>query len=65
MKSDLVKVDVTRHGETDKAILVSDSGEKEDAVWVPKSQCEIFHECADDFITLTMPQWLAEDKGLF
>jgi hypothetical protein len=62
MKSDLVDIAVVRHAETEKAILISDTGDKKDAVWVPKSQVEI--EDDGQTITVTMPEWLAKDKGL-
>lgn len=43
--------------ETEKAFLFFD-GTKE--VWLPKSQCE----WDQDTRTMTMPEWLAMDKGL-
>lgn len=64
MKSDLVDIAAVRHAETDKAILVSETGEKSDAVWLPKSQVEIENDGHKNFITVTMPEWLAKDKGL-
>lgn len=45
--------------ETDKAVLVSETGEKDDGVWLPKSQIEI-----NDDGTISLPEWLAMDKGL-
>ena len=65
MKSDLVDVTVQKHAETARAILVSDDGDKAKAVWIPLSQCEIepVKGSADTF-TLTIPEWLAQDKGL-
>jgi hypothetical protein len=52
--------------ETDKAILVTDTGDPSDAVWLPKSQIEVQEEDPErgDTITVTLPEWLAEDKGL-
>jgi len=44
-----------RH-ETDKAILVYDG---EQSIWLPKSHVE---DNGDG--TFTVPQWLAEEKGL-
>lgn len=63
MRSDLVDVDMCRHAETDKAILVSETGEKKDAVWLAKSQVEIENDGHANFITVAMPQWLAREKG--
>lgn len=64
MKSDLVDIAACRHAETEKAILISETGDKKDAVWVPKSQVEIDNDGHENFITVTMPEWLAKDKGL-
>lgn len=55
-KSDLIDVAVHLHVETEKAWLVSDTGDKTDAVWVPKSQAEL------DGTILTLPEWLAIEK---
>lgn len=41
--------------ETDKAWLVSIGGDEH---WLPKSMCEIYND------QVTMPEWLAEKKGL-
>ena len=54
-ESDLIDIVVTLRHQTDKAYLVDD-GDKQ--VWVPKSQSEY----ADGILTL--PEWLAMDKGL-
>lgn len=67
MKSDLIDVTVQKHAETAKAFLVSDDGDKSKAVWIPKSQCEIEAKACvggEDFYELTLPEWLAKDKGL-
>lgn len=56
---DLVEVAVQVHHETSKAWLVSETGSEPDAVWVPKSQCELHNG------VLELPQWLAEEKGFF
>lgn len=63
-KSDLVDVAVVRHAETDKAILVSETAHKDDAVWLPKSQIEVANDGHKNFVTVTLPEWLAKDKGL-
>ncbi len=53
--------------ETDKAILVSEDEEQESTVWIPKSQ--IMENVWDgieagDLIIITVPEWLAIEKGL-
>ena len=63
MKSDLIDVTVQLHHETDKAILVSDDGDRGNAVWLPLSQCEIQKQ-RGGVVIVTLPEWLALDKGL-
>lgn len=46
--------------ESDRAIKVSDGNVEE---WLPKSQIEYDGEPGDT-ITVTMPNWLALEKGL-
>jgi hypothetical protein len=63
-KSDLTDVAVQLHRETDKAWLVSDTGNRTDAVWIPKSQAELEPDYAGKCHVLTLPEWLATEKGL-
>lgn len=63
MKSDLVEVTVLMVTETQKAVLVSDTGESKDAVWVPKSQIEIEETDREGAVVITLPEWLAIEKG--
>lgn len=62
-KSDLVDIEISRHAETDDAFLVSLTGKKDDAVWVPKSQVEMERR-PRALGLLTLPEWFAIDKGL-
>ena len=62
-KSDLVDIDVAVEHRTEKAALVH-TGNKENAVWVPLSQVEIEETGIGGIFTLTLPEWLAIDKGL-
>lgn len=61
MKSNLAEITVERRHETASAILVSD-GEMQ--VWLPKSQIEIAESGDGRTIVVTLPQWIAEEKGL-
>lgn len=63
MKSDLIDLSVQLHHETDKAVLVSDDGNKDKAVWLPLSQIEI-ERTNGGVVTVTLPEWLATEKGL-
>ena len=61
----------TSPGDTSQgAILVSPSGERADAVWLPKSQVEFdcpgFDNASDtpERVDVTVPGWLAVEKGL-
>lgn len=51
------------HHETDKAILVSENGKKDDAVWLPKSQIEYeMKDGAVPTVEVSLPTWLASEK---
>lgn len=67
-KSDLIDIacKVVRNESHEKSIAVVDgteeiyNGKKQPKwFWVPRSQCEI-----NDDGTVTMPEWIARDKGL-
>ena len=52
--------------ETPAAVLASVDDDREQAVWLPKSQVEIEPKLVDGkhYATVTMPAWLATEKGL-
>lgn len=56
------------HNRTDKAILVSDTGDQKDAIWLPLSQCiggatpVLIGERSE--VELCIPEWLAKEKDL-
>lgn len=64
MRSDLLDLTVFLHHETGAAVLVSDDGEEKNAVWLPRSQIEIEQTREGRTIIVTVPEWLAMDKGL-
>lgn len=57
-----IELSLKLHFETDRAIHASDDGNRSNAVWLPRSQIEI--EERGDIILVTMPEWLAKEKGL-
>ncbi len=61
-RSNLCDIDVHIHHKTDKAYLVSLDGDREKAVWIPKSACEM--EKVGAFWQITLPEPLALEKGL-
>jgi len=63
MKSNLIDLTLQRHHETEKAILVSDDGDREKAVWLPKSAVEV-EEKGKSIVIVTLPEPLAIEKGL-
>ncbi len=63
-KSELVDLTMQKHAETAKAVLVSDTGDEKDAVWLPLSQVEIEPGGKPGVVVVTCPEWLAKDKGL-
>ncbi len=62
-KRDIHTFKMKIHHETDAAILMSDTGDEDDAVWLPKSQIE-YEDRVDGYVLVEVPEWLAEDKGL-
>lgn len=68
-KRELIDIAGCLHAETEKAILFSDTGEKKDAGWLAKSQIEFERGAGggqDDvrYVTVTLPEWLALERGL-
>lgn len=61
-RSDLIDISVTLVHQTERAVLV-DHGGKEN-VWVPKSLCEIERDANGKTWTLTLPEGVAQEKGL-
>ena len=59
----MIEVDVKIIHKTENAILVTDDEVKE--VWLPKSQVTT-HQNYDigDTLTIEIPEWVAEEKGL-
>ena len=64
MKSNIIDIVGVIHHQTDAAILFSETGDREKAVWLPKSQIEIERDGPKGFDTVSMPEPLALDKGL-
>jgi hypothetical protein len=72
----LVGIDVVRHHETDKGLLVSLDGMEANAVWLPKGLCEITfngvvwgtlrngRRLRMRQLHVTLPQPIAIEKGL-
>lgn len=63
MRSDITDIEGQVHARTDRAILFSDDGDKDGAVWLPLSQVEVDMKPGGTAI-VTLPEWLAVDKGL-
>ena len=65
MKSDLIDVTLQLHHKTDKAILVSDDGNRAKAIWLPVAHIEMEPMPGKaGIVVVTLPEWLANDKGL-
>lgn len=63
MRSDVIDIDGAIEARTDKAVLFH-TGNKEEAVWLPLSQIEIEETGISGIVTVTLPEWLGEEKGL-
>ena len=69
MKSDLVdlEVQVKCDATKNKAVAIYDFGfgDEGKTIWLPRSQIEIeYRDQSNRFATVTMPEWLAQEKGL-
>jgi hypothetical protein len=59
----LVELEVTVLRTNDLAWFVDLGGKKR--AWLPKAQCELNHRKGEDGEdTITIPRWLAEERGL-
>ncbi len=63
MSGPVTDIDVQLLHETDRAVLVT-LDVPENGVWLPKSQVEIEESGIEGIMTVTLPEWLALDKGL-
>jgi len=63
MKSDLHDLTLQLHHETDRAILVSDDGDPDKAVWLAKSVIE-FEKKDKGIVIVTLPEWLGIERRL-
>lgn len=63
MKSNIIDIDGAIEARTQKAVLFH-TGDKSEAAWLPLSQIEIEETAFGGIVTVTLPEWLALDKGL-
>lgn len=65
MRSDLTDIEVMIHYDTEKAVFVSTDGLRSSAVWLAKSLVEFEEPIRfGKAQIITLPQRLAEEKGL-
>lgn len=64
MHSDLIDLELRLHHQTEAAILVSDDGDRSNAVWIPKSQCEVQETRSPGIVIVTISERTATEKGL-
>lgn len=64
MAKELVDLTLQIHAKTANAIRVSDDGDNANAVWLPLSQVEVEETKTEGIVIVTMPEWLAQEKGL-
>lgn len=63
MTSNTIDIDGAIEARTEKAVLFH-TGDKSEAVWLPKRQIEICDTGIPGIYTVSMPEWLATNKGL-
>jgi len=62
-KSNILDIDGAIEAETAGGVLFH-TGDKSEAVWLPRSQIEIEETGIGGIVTVSLPEWLADDKGL-
>ncbi len=62
-RSDIVDIEGQIHARTERAILFSTDGDRDRAVWLPLSQCEVEMK-SGGLSVVTLEEWLAVEKGL-
>lgn len=63
MTVNLIDIDVEIVARTERAVLAH-TGNKEEAAWLPLAQIEVASSGFEGIHTVTIPEWLAIDKGL-
>ena len=63
MKSNIIDIDGAIEARTQKAVLFH-TGDKSEAAWLPLSQIEIEETAFGGIVTVSLPEWLALEKGL-
>lgn len=63
-RNKLVDLELHMHAETEKAILVSENGDEKKGVWLAKSQIEYNDNTTSGYVEVTLPHWLANERGL-
>lgn len=64
-KSDLLDLEMVRHHTTERAVLVSLDGDPTKAVWLALSLVDVVTmNAAKAIVEVTIPEWLAIEKGL-
>jgi hypothetical protein len=59
----IVDIDGAIEAETARAVLFH-TGDKSEAVWLARSQIEIEETGIGGIVTVSLPEWLADDRGL-
>lgn len=60
---ELVTIDGAIEARTEKAVLFH-TGDKTQAVWLPRSKIQIDDSGFVGILTVTMPEWMALERGL-
>lgn len=63
MKSNIIDIDVQVLHQTEKAALVT-MDVPDNGVWLPKAQIELSETGIGGIMTVTLPEWLALERGL-
>jgi hypothetical protein len=59
-----ITLELVIHRRTDHAYLVSDDGEEKNGKWLPRREVTCVRRPRSTIVDVTMPEWLAIDRGL-
>jgi hypothetical protein len=62
-RSDVIDIEVHVHVTTERSVLVSETGDRDAAEWLPLSQIEV-EMTGPSTATISLPEWLAQERGL-
>lgn len=60
----IAEVEVRVITKTERAVLVTDCDDEAETTWLPLAQIELTATSKPNIYVASMPEWLAQDRGL-